>query len=72
MNRWRETGGSREGANGRYGEGATGRGLWWGEAPERPDGLTEANRKSLQFVREDQDRAEPWPTIDHGSARFMA
>ena len=47
--------------------------LWWGEAPEEPDDSTKGNpQKRQRPMSKATRRAEPWPTIDHGSARLTA
>jgi hypothetical protein len=47
--------------------------LWWGEAPEEPGGSPGLRRANALKMRSKAGRrAEPWPTIDDGSARFKA
>ena len=45
----------------------------WGEAPERSGASTKTSRETLNKSMYKADkRAEPWPAIDHGSARIVA
>ena len=45
----------------------------WGEAPERPRVSPKISPETLSKSMYKADkRAEPWPTIDHGSAGFVA
>jgi hypothetical protein len=55
---------------------------WWGdlpkslpgrgEAPEEPDERPAVNRENVnRSISRAWKRAEPWPTMDHGSARLI-
>src|SRR5260370_42088188 len=47
--------------------------LWWGEAPEEPSDSRGLHRTNAQeMMGKAGRRAEPWPTIDHGSAGLKA
>jgi hypothetical protein len=45
---------------------------WWGEAPEEPEERPAVNRENVnRSISRAWKRSEPWPTMDHGSARLI-
>jgi hypothetical protein len=47
--------------------------VWWGEAREEQNHSSNGKgQKRRRSISQASKRAEPWPTIEDGSARLMA